>query len=500
MMSLAQAQAALTQAGAACRLRGPADVRFASVSTDTRSLERGALYVALRGPRFDGHSFAQAAGAGGAAALLVDHELPVALPQLIVAETRAALGWLAAHWRARFALPLIAVTGSNGKTTTTQMIASILAQAYGQNGGQACWFATRGNRNNDIGVPQMLFELRAAHRAAVLELGMNHPGEIRRLSQWAQPTVALVTNAQREHQEFLESVEATARENGQAISALAADGVAVFPADDPCAAVWRELAGARTVVDFALRGPAAVRAHYRLEPQSCQLELLTPLGAITTTLALGGEHNVRNALAAGAACLAAGVGTAAIGAGLAAFRPVAGRGTRQALPGGASLIDESYNANPDSVRAAIDLLAQQPGRRVLVFGDMGEVGTRADEFHREIGRYARERGLECLLTVGEQAQAAAAAFGAGARHFASVEDLSAAARTLAAAAEPAVPLTFLVKGSRFMQLERVIRALERDPRAGAADGPGGHRGSNGSNGSDGSDGSDGSNEATGTHA
>jgi UDP-N-acetylmuramoyl-tripeptide--D-alanyl-D-alanine ligase len=508
MMSLAQAQAALGQAHLAARIRGAADVHFTSVSTDTRTLDRGALYVALRGPRFDGHAFARAAAEGGAAALLVEHELPLDLPQLVVDDSRAALGWLAAHWRACFSLSLIAVTGSNGKTTTTQMVASILAHAFGRSGEQQHWFATRGNRNNEIGVPQMLFELRAGHRVAVLELGMNHPGEIERLSQWSRPTVALVTNAQREHQEFLESVEATARENGQVIRALSGDGVAVFPADDACAPVWRELAGARRVMDFALTGEASVRARYRLQPQSSELELLTPLGAITTTLALGGEHNVRNALAAGTACLAAGIGPEAVAAGLAAFRPVAGRGTRLALPGGVSLIDESYNANPDSVRAAIDLLAQQPGRRVLVFGDMGEVGPRADEFHREIGRYAQQRGIDQLLTLGEQAQTAAVEFGAGARHFDTAEALGTAATSLAATSTDAsAPLTILVKGSRFMRLERVIGALvhaanataaaSRDttvgaPRATAQEGmvPG----------SNGSDGSNGSNGAAGTHA
>jgi UDP-N-acetylmuramoyl-tripeptide--D-alanyl-D-alanine ligase len=211
-------------------------------------------------------------------------------------------------------------------------------------------------------------------------------------------------------------------------------------------------------MDFALEGAASVRARYELQAQSCQLEVLAPVGSIATALALGGLHNVRNALAAATACLALGVGLDAIGAGLAAFRPVSGRGTRQSLPGGANLIDESYNANPDSVRAAIDMLAQQAGQRVLVFGDMGEVGARSDEFHSEIGRYAQARGIERLLTLGTQAHLAAAAFGAGARHFGSAEELSAAARSLAAGPGP---LTILVKGSRFMRLERVIRALEQ---------------------------------------
>jgi UDP-N-acetylmuramoyl-tripeptide--D-alanyl-D-alanine ligase len=336
------------------------------------------------------------------------------------------------------------------------MIAAILAAAYGARGGLPCWFATRGNRNNEIGVPLMLLELRAEHRAAVLELGMNHPGEIGRLSDWVRPDVALVTNAQREHQEFLDSVAATALENGAVIAALPPGGTAVFPADDDCAPIWRELAGARRIVDFALGAAAAVRGEVDLGAQRCGLRLQTPAGPVTAELQVAGLHNARNALAASAACVAAGIGGAAIAAGLAAFAPVAGRGTRRRAASGALLIDESYNANPDSVRAAVDLLAQQEGTRVLVLGDMGEVGARGPEFHEEVGAYARERGIDLLLALGAQSVRAAGAFGAGARHFASVEDLIAAAL---AATRAAPPVTILVKGSRFMRLERVIAAL-----------------------------------------
>ncbi|SPE36919.1 UDP-N-acetylmuramoyl-tripeptide--D-alanyl-D-alanine ligase [Burkholderiales bacterium] len=475
MMSLAQAARALAADGLACRIAGAEAAEFAKVSIDTRTLEPGALYVALRGPRFDGHEFAQEARARGAVALLVERPVPVDLPQLVAADTRRGLGLIAACWRAQFSFPVISVTGSNGKTTTTQMIASVLAQAYGEHDGRRCWFATKGNRNNEIGVPLMLLELRREHRAAVLELGMNHPGEIGLLSQWVRPTVALVTNAQREHQEFLDSVEATARENGFAIAALPADGTAVFAADDACAAVWRDLAGTRRVLDFALHGAATVGADFRLGTRSCQLRIRAPGATIATELALSGEHNVRNALAASAACLAVGIGAGDIAAGLAAFRPVGGRGTWLAGRGGATLIDESYNANPDSVRAAIDLLAQCEGYRVLVFGDMGEVGSRAEEFHREIGRYAHERGIDRLLALGPQAQAAVDAFGAGASHFDTVEELIGAALELTrggaaptgATASPgpvlAAGITILAKGSRFMRLERVVRALEQDP-------------------------------------
>jgi UDP-N-acetylmuramoyl-tripeptide--D-alanyl-D-alanine ligase len=460
MMALAQAVSALADHGP-CRLLGDGATVFETVSIDTRTLAAGALYVALRGERYDGHDFAGAAAQGGAVALLVERVVPAASPpQIVVPDTHVALGQLAAAWRERCTVPVIAVTGSNGKTTTTQMIAAVLAKAYGERDGRPCWFATRGNRNNEIGVPLMLLELRPEHRAAVLELGMNHPGEIERLAAWARPDVALVTNAQREHQEFLDSVAATAHENGAVIAALPAGGTAVFPADDDCAAIWRERAGTRRIVDFAIGGAAAVRAEVELGSQRCGLHLRTPVGPIDIELQVAGLHNARNALAASAACIAAGVVPAAIAAGLAAFVPVAGRGTRRRCASGALLIDESYNANPDSVRAAIDLLAQQQGVRVLVLGDMGEVGTRGPEFHDEVGEYARERGIDRLLALGEQSALAALAFGAGAQHFSTIDALIEAAR--AATLVPTrdgPPVTILIKGSRFMRLERVVAAL-----------------------------------------
>jgi UDP-N-acetylmuramoyl-tripeptide--D-alanyl-D-alanine ligase len=460
MMSVAQAVTALRADGHGCDLVGDGGIAFEAVSIDTRTLEPGALYVALRGARFDGHAFCAAARERGAVALMVEQIAADAqlagVAQIVVPDTHDALGRLAAAWRARFSFPVIAVAGSNGKTTTTQMIAAVLSAAFGAAAGRPAWFATRGNRNNEIGVPLMLLELRAHHRAAVLELGMNHPGEMRRLSDWVRPDVAVVTNAQREHQEFLDSVAATARENAAVIAALGPQGIAVFPADDDCAYVWRETAGARRVVDFALDAPAAVRARVALGAEHCALRLQTSAGIIDIALPVAGLHNARNALAAGAACIAAGVDGAAVAAGLAAFAPVAGRGTRRTGIGGALLIDESYNANPDSVRAAIDLLAQQQGTRVLVLGDMGEVGARGPEFHREVGAYARARHIDRLLALGEQSAQAAAAFGAGAQHLETIEALIEATREAMSAI---APVTVLVKGSRFMRLERVIAAV-----------------------------------------
>jgi UDP-N-acetylmuramoyl-tripeptide--D-alanyl-D-alanine ligase len=447
--------------GATTNSADSAATRIESVSTDSRTLQTGALFVALRGPNFDGHDYAQQARRRGAAALMVERAVPVDCPQLRVADTRRALGRAAAHWRSGFSLPVLAVTGSNGKTTLTQMIASIFAQAYGERDGRNAWLATRGNLNNDIGLPLMLFELSAHHRAAVFELGMNRAGEIAELAGMARPTLAVVNNAQREHQEFLQSPEATARENGAALASLPPDGIAVFPADDRCAPIWHDLAGLRRIVDFATQGPATVTAQIRPGAGGSQIRIATPAGPIDTSLAVGGAHNVHNALAAAACCLGLGLAPEAIGAGLAAFRAVPGRGTRLAGAHGTVVIDDSYNANPDSVRAAIDLLAAEAPPRLLVLGDMGEVGQQGPQFHREVGAYAQARGIEALLAAGPLSREAVAAFGSGARHFDQVPALIEAVQQRLRAGG-----TVLVKGSRFMRMERVVQAIA----TGVADG------------------------------
>ena len=369
-----------------------------------------------------------------------------------VDDSKLALASLASAWRAQFNLPLIAVTGSNGKTTVTQMIAAILSAAFGDRSR----LATHGNLNNDIGVPLMLWQLKKQHRAAVFELGMNHPGEIAYLAELVRPTVALVNNAQREHQEFMQSVEATAHENGEVIAALPLSeaGVAVFPADDPCASIWRALAGTRRIIDFAVVGDAVVTATYKLHADGAQISMAIPAGLVDVRLKVTGLHNVRNALAAAACAFAAGVGAAALRAGLESFRPVSGRGVRLRSTTGARLIDDSYNANPDSVRAAIELLAACPGLRVLVLGDMGEVGDRGPEFHREIGAYARALGVDALYAIGALTPATVDAFGSGGKHLDGPESLIAALQGRIDASA-----TVLVKGSRFMRMERVVTAL-----------------------------------------
>jgi UDP-N-acetylmuramoyl-tripeptide--D-alanyl-D-alanine ligase len=442
----------LARAVAARETHGDGRIAFSSVSTDTRTLAPGALFVALRGERFDGHEYVAAARERGAVVALVERVVDVELPQVVVADSKRALGVSAAQWRARFVLPVIAVAGSNGKTTVTQMIASILAAAYGDK----ARLATRGNLNNDIGVPLMLWQLGKQHRAAVFELGMNHVGEIAYLAELVRPNVALVNNAQREHQEFMQSVEATAYENGEVIGALplSEDGVAVFPADDACTPIWRELAGTRRVVDFAVDADAVVTATYALRADGAQVSMATPVGLVNVDLAVTGVHNVRNALAAAACAIGAGVGASAIATGLQSFRPVAGRGVRLRTVDGGLLIDDTYNANPDSVRAAIDLLAGLGGERLLVLGDMGEVGARGPEFHREVGSYARERGLDGLFALGPMSRDTVDAFGAGARHCADVDSLLDALRPRLG---PSVSV--LVKGSRFMRMERVVQAI-----------------------------------------
>ena len=428
------------------------DVRFDSVSTDSRTLERGALFIALRGERFDGRQFIGAAKERGAAAAVVEDPdaSQAELPFLVVENSRLALGRLAAHWRGRFDIPLVAVIGSNGKTTVKEMIAAILREHFGETRA----LATEGNLNNDIGLPLTLLRLRRNHRAAVVELGVNHPGETATLAAVASPTVALINNAQREHQEFMKGVAEVAREHGAVFAAMRPEGTGVINADDEFSGYWRGLLAGRRIRDFGLEKPAQVGGRHRFTHFGSEIDLRTPQGATRVELHVDGRHNVLNALAAAACALAAGASLEAVARGLAAFRPVGGRMQRRTASSGTKLIDDSYNANPDSVRAAIDVLAAEGGAKVLLLGDMGEVGERGAEFHLEIGHYARERGIDRLLAVGELSSACVAAFGEGARHFATVEALISAAQ-----AELRPRTTMLVKGSRFMRMERVVAAL-----------------------------------------
>ena len=402
MMSLAEAAAAIQG-----RISGPgedaiAEASFTGVSTDSRTMARGELFVAIRGERFDGHRFLGAARERGAAGALVDEKFasqePLSrsgLPLLVADDTRKGLGRLGRHWRLRFAPALVAITGSNGKTTTKEMLAAILRAHAGEAGA----LSTRGNLNTDIGVPLTLLRMRATHRYCAIELGMNHPGEIAELAAIAHPTVALVNNAQREHQEFMHSIEAVAAENASVFTALPGEGVAVLNAEDAMAPAFREKAGARKRIEFGLsRGE--VTGRYTQKGLQSEIVVATPAGEARATLAIPGVHNVMNALAAAACAHATGIPPAAIGAGLSAFRPYEGRLQVKKTAAGATLIDDTYNANPDSVRAAIDVLAACPGPTVLVLGDMGEVGEQGPQFHAEVGRYAKEKGIGAVFTLG----------------------------------------------------------------------------------------------------
>ena len=439
-------------------VHGDSGAGFGEIITDTRRFATGAVFVAIRGETFDGHDFVQKACELGAGVVIVERRMPVSCPQIVVRDTREAYGALAAAWRSQFAVPVICVVGSNGKTTTTQMIASILRAAVGAEH----VLATRGNFNNQIGVPKTLLGFHAGVKAAVVEAGMNHPGEMAQLASWIRPTVVVVTNAQREHQEFLDGVMGAARENAFAIVSLSAKGTAVLPEKDAAYALWRDYARARgcRVATFC-EGESATAAVSASEDGA--KIILTRRAAdgvaqtFDTVLSLSGRHAVHDAAAAAAATLAAGVRIEAVLRGLADFTPVAGRGVRHALKNGTVLIDDAYNANPDSMRAAIDVLSVMSPPRILVVGDMAEVGGKSAEFHAEIGAYAKERGIDRLLAVGAEMKAAVSAFGAGARHYDNVEQLIDAAR-LASLTQGSI----VVKASNSQKLGRVVEALLSD--------------------------------------
>jgi UDP-N-acetylmuramoyl-tripeptide--D-alanyl-D-alanine ligase len=436
------------------RLHG-ADRSYLAVSTDTRSLSDGELFVALRGPNFNGNEFLAAAATAGAAGAVVDAEQPLALSQIVVDNTQVALEQAAHRWRKSFAIPLIGVAGSNGKTTAKEMTAQILAQAG------AC-LATRGNLNNHIGLPLTLLRLAAEHRHAVVEMGANRAGDVAALVRIARPTIGLITNAGAEPLEGFGSLEGVARAEGEMVAGLAAGEIAILNADDPFADLWRGLTRAR-VVTFGVRKPADFRAtDVRVDGSAggfvTHFTLTCPLGKASIELKLAGEHNVANALAAAAAAAAAGASLEHIVAGLAAMRAVRGRLQLKTARSGAWIIDDSYNANPSSVRAGIDVLAQLEGRRWLVLADMAELGEFADAAHSEAGEYACTHGVERLFAMGPLAALAAQSFGPGAETFADTDTL---ARALDAAVGSDVRM--LVKGSRFNRLERVVEALVAPP-------------------------------------
>jgi UDP-N-acetylmuramoyl-tripeptide--D-alanyl-D-alanine ligase len=439
------------------KLVGDVETVINRIHTDSRTIQKGDLFLALSGEQFDGSVFVPDAIAKGAAAVVVKRSTKTSFAQgLAVVDTKLALGHIAAKWRSQFDLPLIAVTGSNGKTTVTQMVASILTAHAGQ-----ASLATIGNLNNDIGVPLTLLRLKSEHKVAVVELGMNHPGEITYLANIAKPTIALVNNAQREHLEFMVTVEAVANENGSAISALPTDGVAVFPADDDYSFVWQKLSANRQTITFGLDVESDTKADVYCSQADWidgqwQVIAETPSGQISYSLGISGRHNLKNSLAAIACSIAAQIPVATIVQGLQSFSPVKGRSFTQRLAFNERdllLIDDTYNSNPDSMKAAIDSLAEMPAPRLIVMGDMGEVGEQGLAFHAEVGAYAASKKIEKLFTFGALSAETAKIF-RGARHFQSIEALNEAVSVELGQAN-----SLLVKGSRFMKMERVTQHI-----------------------------------------
>ncbi|ANI98776.1 UDP-N-acetylmuramoyl-tripeptide--D-alanyl-D-alanine ligase [Polynucleobacter wuianus] len=470
MMTLAQAHAMLpgsrllNVSAEAAKI-----IALSRVGTDSRQIDTGELFVALAGERFDAHDFLADVARSGAGAALVSNaeQCPTNLPGICVADTRIGLGNLAKAWRANYEIPLVLVTGSNGKTTVKEMIAAIFKAAVGE----AHTLVTKGNLNNDIGLPLTLLKLRSTDRLAVVELGMNHPGETAQLAAIAQANIALINNAQREHQEFMATVAAVAEEHADVVRTLPKNGIAVFPADSEFTSVWREAAGARRVIDFAListqiNQTASVKGRLL---SNGRVEVVAENGSVEIQLNTLGSHNVRNALAASAVAIAAGIGLEIIKEGLESFTPVNGRMQAKKIDPNHTLIDDSYNANPDSVRAAIDALKQSGNISWLILGDMGEVGNQGPEFHREVGAYAAEQGVAKLFALGEQCQFAIKGFEGVAKnttaskaiHFSDMDSLIAQLRDALHAQSTGSNqhLNILVKGSRFMRMERVVQAL-----------------------------------------
>jgi UDP-N-acetylmuramoyl-tripeptide--D-alanyl-D-alanine ligase len=429
-----------------------ADQTYGGVATDSRTLGPGALFVALRGPNFDGRDFVAAAAEKGAVGAVVDRPVSHPLPQIVVPDALRALQELGRAWRAEFTLPIVAVAGSNGKTTVKEMTAAILSR-------MGSCMATQGNLNNHIGVPLTLLRLEAAHRSAVIEMGANRIGDVAELVRLARPTVGLINNAGAEHLEGFGNLDGVAEGEGEMVSCLDPAATAIINADDVYAGYWRRVAAAGRIITFGVHASADFTAKDTVQTIergvfATSFTLECPSGQSTVTLKAGGAHNIGNALAAAAAASAAGASLEEIALGLADFRPVAGRLQLKAGARDSWIIDDSYNANPSSVRAGLEVLRSLPGATWLVLGDMAELGEFAEDSHAHMGAYARDCGIKRLFAVGPQSSRAAETFGSGAEWFADSDSLI---RRLQAELAPGV--TVLIKGSRVNRLERVVQAL-----------------------------------------
>ncbi|HEY9051062.1 MAG TPA: UDP-N-acetylmuramoyl-tripeptide--D-alanyl-D-alanine ligase [Gammaproteobacteria bacterium] len=422
------------------------DAMFTSVSTDTRTLKKGALYFALKGERFDGHEFVNAAKQSGASAAVVSDLNNIDLPQIKVEDTRKALGRLAAAWRQHFKGKVIAITGSNGKTTAKEMIAAILAK-------QGDVLATKGNLNNDIGLPLTLLGMEKQNYA-VVELGANHPGEIDYLTHIANPDVAVITNAGPAHLEGFGSLEGVARAKGEIYRGLTQSGVAVINADDVFADFWLKLCKDNKVIRFALEHDAEVKGEWQPDVTGGVLSIATKSNNFEVRLNVPGKHNAMNALAATAACLAAGASIENIQFALSEFSPVKGRLNLMAAASGATIIDDTYNANPASLKAGLDVLSKLPGEHWLVLGDMGELGEDARQLHADVAKLALESGIDHVYATGENSKATVKAFGENAMHFSTQKDLIDFLHS-----KLHQNLNVLIKGSRFMKMEKVVESL-----------------------------------------
>lgn len=434
-------------------LRGDAetnDVQFSGISTDTREVETGQLFVALSGPHFDAHDFVAEAKKKGAVAAVVVRHVDVALPQIIVGDTQRAYAQLAANWRQQFDIPVIAITGSNGKTTVKEMLAAILAC-------KGTVLATQANFNNEVGVPLTLLGLRDTHVAAVIEEGASHPGDIAYLTTFVQPTIAVVINAANAHLQGFGSVDVVAKTKGEIFEHSPENAVAIINADDDFADLWQSQAGQRSQIRFSLEGKGDAEVCGELSADGV-LKIFTPAGDARVTLPLEGRHNAMNALAATAAALAAGASITDVKKGLQSMHAVPGRLQRKAGIHGAQIIDDSYNANPASLNAALNVLAQCDGDRYLALGDMGELGEKAVELHQQAGQQARKVGVHRLYAIGECSVHAAASFGDQGRHFTAQDELiSCLQKDLHNHSHSNI--TLLVKGSRSAHMENVVAAL-----------------------------------------
>lgn len=428
-----------------------ADDYFYGCSTDTRTLQKGQLFIAIRGERFDGHDYLANAKQQGAVAALVEKTVNQPLAQIRVNDSRRAMGELAGHWRARFRIPLVAVTGSNGKTTVKEMLGSILAQ-------KAPVLTTRGNLNNDIGVPLTLFGLGDEHRYAVIEMGANHPGEISWLSRLARPSVAVITQCAPAHLEGFGSIEGVAKGKAEIYEGLLDDGVAIINADDDYAGLWHEKIGDSKTISFGLGSDADITAteiNYLTADGKQSFSLVTPVGKTRIQLALPGRHNIMNALAAAACASALNIDIDTIKTGLEQLQP--GMGRLQIKPGikGLTILDDTYNANPVSLQAAIDVMSLYQGEHWVVLGDMGELGVEARALHADAGELAKQKGVKRLFGLGPLSEAAVGAFADGAEHFEDMDLLIEHLKSLAGE-----NIIMLVKGSRAMQMERIVNALQ----------------------------------------